>query len=365
MKKLIYIFFFLLILTEAGKVYSLNTFSFSLESGYAPNMLGLKDQFEALQLADTRIAQKAVEAKDFYGDRVSIRDFSTSGGELISLPFGATMRYIYKRLFFKLSFLYHVVLPNEKTYVLNTQSGIDPILGAKGTTHNFYQDYFLNQDSNTANDVPEARGLVPTDGRDFYYRSVTTARIIEIPFTFGFILIGKEYYRFYLGVGTSYFDATSMRTITVHERTSNGSLVDLTGPNSSPDIDEFTGRALGFNFLLGSEFQVTRRIGLYMEMAYTIGAAVPLEDRVRTGSTTTQSLFHMDQATDVQGLDGSGSEIPGSVNKPGLPRLSGLNFEHYRLSIGISYMLFENQPEVPKISTEGDRIPVKDEALSP
>lgn len=335
-------------LFSGGGIRAVNYLSFGLEGGYGPNMLGMKDQFEALQLADARITQKMVEAKDYYGDRVSITDFRTDGGELISLPFGVNFRYIYKRLFFKLGFLYHAVIPNKKSYVLNTKGGIDSNLAAQGAGHNFYDDYFRNQDANTENDVPEAIGLVPTDGRDFYYQSLTYARIIEIPFTFGFVLVGKEYYKFYLGLGTSYFNALSSRTITVQEKVGD-TLKPLTGPNSQTDVDEFAGSAVGFHFLMGAEFQVTRRIGLYMEMSYSIGAAVPLTDKVQTGAQTTQSLFHMDQATDQQGLDGGGSEVPGSVNKPGLPRISGLNFEHYRLSVGISYNIFRNEPPKPKL----------------
>ncbi|RME88527.1 MAG: hypothetical protein D6767_10005 [Candidatus Hydrogenedentota bacterium] len=341
------LFFFFIIITPTF-VYGVKYLALGLEAGYAPNMLAMKDQFEALQLADRRITQKMVEAKDYYGDRVTITDFRTDGGELVSLPFGINLRFLYKRIFLKVGFLYHAVLPNQKSYVLNTKGGIDPVLASKGTANNFYDDYYLNHDANLENDVPAAIGLVPTDGKDYYYQSVVFARIIEVPVTFGYVLVGKEFYKFYLGLGMSYFNAFSSRTITVQQKV-NGELTSFSGPNSGKDVDEFVGSAVGFHFLMGSEFQVTKRIGLYMEMAYSIGAAVPLTDRVQTGAHTVESLFHQDQATDQKGLDGGGSEVPGSVNKPGLPRISGLNFEHYRLSIGISYSIFFDSPPRVKI----------------
>lgn len=353
MRKLIYIFF-LLFLPSVAFAYS--GLAVGLEVGYGPNMMEMDRDFESLKEADDRIVQKAVEVKDYYGDRVVISDIKTSGGQLVSVPIGINMRYVYKRLFFKFGFLYHVILPNRKSYVLNSRAGVDANLSASGSSHNFYQDNAKNADSDLTNDVPQAFGLVATDGRDFQYQSVVTAQMIEVPFTIGLILIGKEFYKFYIGAGMTFFTGRSNRTITVKERTASGDLQDISGANSQADIDEFQGNSVGFHFLLGSEFQMTKKVGIYGEFSFSIGAAVPLLDRVRTGATTATSLFHAAQASDQAGLDTPGSEVPGSATRPGLPRPSGISFRYFRFSMGVSYNIHVNRPVRRKLKKKRRRV---------
>ncbi len=331
----------------AGSAQAYSGLQVGIEAGFGPNVLEMDRQFEMLKETDDRITQKAVEVKDYYGDRVQISDIKTSGGSLVSVPVGVNVRYVYKRLFFKFGLLYHIIFPNTKSYVLNTRAGVDPNLASSGSANNFYQDDAKNKDADLTNDVPQAFGLVQTDGRDFQYQSVTTAQVFEVPFTFGVILIGKEFYKFYIGAGMTFFAGRSNRTITVQERRGN-ELIDLTGDNSQSDVDEFQGNAVGFHFLLGSEFQITKQIGIYGEFSYNIGGAVPLIDRVRTGANTATSLFHAAQASDQQGLDTPGSEVPGAATRPGLPRLSGISFIYFRFSMGVSYNVHINRPPRPK-----------------
>jgi len=344
----ILIFFFSL----TAPNFAVSYFSIGLESGYGPNAMGMKDGFDLLKQADERIFQKAVETRDYYGDRVKITDLRTDGGELSTMPFGLNLRFIYNRLFFKFSFLNHVIPVNRRSYVLNTKPGVDSTLATTGAANNFYSDYYKNQDGDLSNDVKLAYGLIPTNGENYFFQSTSVAQVLEIPFTVGFILIGKEFYKFYIGAGVTFFTGRTSRTITV-SKIDGANLSPITGLYSQADIDEFSGNATGFHFMMGSEFQVTSKVGLYMEFTYSIGAAVPLEDRIRTGSNTVLSLF-----TSNDSFDMGGAEVPGSVTKPGLPRVSGLNFEYIRLTFGLSYHLLDNTPS-RVIRKKRNRLPPK------
>lgn len=322
-----------MLLLVPGTLWAYTSFDISLETGYVPNALGMKYEFEALQKADQRVAQRMVTAADYYGDRVQISDVKSTGSELVAIPVGVKARFIYNRLFFRLGFLYHNILPSEKSYILRTRPGIDSELAANGVAHNFYDDYYKNHDTDMSNDVPMALGLIPTDGNSYLFRSVTTAEMVEVPFTFGLILIGKRLYKYYIGAGLTWYRARTIRTVSAFKKNGN-SFKMLSGPNSRPDVDEFAGSAIGFHFTMGSEYQVTPRTGLFMEFTYSLGVAVPIEDRVRTNADTVDSLYHSNDL-----LDAGGSETPGSVTSAGLPRISGINFESVRLSAGVSFLL--------------------------
>jgi len=356
-KALIYTFVFLVSFIFSSNIFAVNKLYLGTEAGYGSNILKMKYESEGLQSADDRVLQRSVEVKDYYGDRVQITDIKTTGGQLISVPFGINLRYIYNRLQFKFAFLKHSIIPNVKSYVMSTRPGVDSSLAALGIAHSFYEDYYKNLDGDMSNNIALAYGMFPSEGKSIYVESTTIAEIFEIPFTISFILIGKDFYKFYLGAGITYFNMRSVRTILVKEK--NGSqLSNFTGANSQADIDEFTGNAIGFHFLIGSEVQITKKVGLYMEFSYNIGAAVPLEDKVRTGADTTTTLFHSNDMLDL-----GGSEVPGSVNRAGLPRMTGLNMEYIRLSFGLSYQLFDNQKKVRKYKRKKRfyKLKIKDE----
>lgn len=309
--------------------------SLGLQAGYAPDILQQRDLFEALSLTNQRVERRVLDSRNLYGDRVSIKDFQYSGTELNSIPFGFHLNYIYNKLFFRLAYIQHNIFPEEKSYVLNTRGGVDStIQGGR----NLYADIDRNNDGDMTNDYPYAAGLMKTYGQDYYFRSITSAQLYEIPFTFGIVLIGKKFYKFYVGAGLVFFKSHTTRVIDVRKLEADGSFSEITGANTGRDIDKFGGTAVGFHFMSGAEFSITRRFGLFSEFVFDFGAIVPLEDQVQTGGNTVNSLFQANTPEDP-----GGSEAAGSPTRPARPRMSGLNFVGIRLSLGVNYYLAFSQ----------------------
>ena len=264
----IYIVCALLVICQAISPPSLfsHSFSIGMEGGFAPNVLGQKDQFEALSVTNERIERRINDAKNIYGDRAQIKNFKYSGTQLNSVPVGLNIKYIYNKLFFKFSYIYHLTQTDNKSYILNTRAGIDSKLDYG---RNLYADLDRNADLDALNDYPLALGLAKTGGKDWLYESKTSAFIEEIPFTFGVVLIGKNLYKVYLGAGVVLFRASTTRTIVVQEMRGD-ELTEAKGENTRADIDHFRGNAVGFRFMAGAEYNYPNVSAFILSLCLTL-----------------------------------------------------------------------------------------------
>lgn len=297
--------------------------------GVYPNMLHQAENslFFYLRDVNRRMTRLQSAYRDYYGDRVQVKNIRTGGEALTGLPVDINYRYYWRGFFFSFGAAYINGLADAKSYTLVTRPGVDT---AAGKTENFYEDYAKNNDADLENEVNLAKGLIRTDGKPVTYHMYVTGRSYEIPLIMGVSVFANESSNFYIGLGAVYIYGEFMRSI--YNEGPDGQAWQ--GDNNKPDIDKFSGSGMGFQFLFGAEKKINRRFGYVFEVAMNFGAVMPLQDQIKTDSGTNTSLFHSNGVEDL-----GGSEEIGTLTRPGFPKLSGLLLTGYRLSFGLTYYL--------------------------
>jgi len=347
------VFVFLMITTSKSAEVRFNAggLTMGLSVGFSPDVYKLSDSNEALSEQNLYILNRMHQINELYdsstyGERQVIRDFKYSSNEINAIPVEISFKYSWYGLMIRMGFVYFNSSVDQKSYVLTTGSATQRSTPSSSGSNTLYNDITNNFDDDPSNNEALAIGLRPTYGEPVrFYQFIKLSRY-EIPISFGISMFDLGPASFFFGGGMTFYFGNKTRTI-------HAQPLDKNSSNQSffqDDIDSFSSTSVGFHIISGAEYRFVNKVGLSIEFNLTFGSTNPINDSVRTGAFTNNSLFHKNNGYDFGGNENA-REIINETNfasadaiqiGKGVEKTDSLDFTGWRIMIGFNYHLFRN-----------------------